>query len=100
MLVRFWGTRGSIPVALTSADIRRKIEAALTLAIAKGVDTLEKLPAFIAHDLDFPVSQTYGGHSPCVQIAGAGGVTSLATWAAAHAPSAPTSCRTVARPLQ
>ena len=72
MLVRFWGTRGSIPVALTSADIRRKIEAALTLAIAKGVDTLEKLPAFIAHDLDFSVSQTYGGHSPCVQIAGAG----------------------------
>ena len=72
MLVRFWGTRGSIPVALTSADIRRKIEAALTLAIAKGVDTLEKLPAFIAHDLDFSVSQTYGGHSPCVQIADAG----------------------------
>jgi len=26
MRVRFWGTRGSIPVALTSADIRLKIE--------------------------------------------------------------------------
>jgi len=34
MRVRFWGTRGSIPVALTSADIRHKIEQALALAIA------------------------------------------------------------------
>ena len=68
MLVRFWGTRGSIPVALTSADIRLKIEAALTLAIAKGVDSPDKLRSFIADDLDFSLSRTYGGHSPCVQI--------------------------------
>src|SRR5882672_8764992 len=68
MLVRFWGTRGSIPVALTSADIRRKVETALTLAIAKGVDSADKLRSFIDNDLDFPVSQTYGGQSPCVQI--------------------------------
>ena len=68
MLVRFWGTRGSIPVALTSADIRRKIETALSLAIAKGVDSLDKVRAFIDNDLDFSISQTYGGHSPCVQI--------------------------------
>lgn len=31
MRVRFWGTRGSIPVALTSADIRHKIEQAFRL---------------------------------------------------------------------
>jgi phosphoribosyl 1,2-cyclic phosphodiesterase len=68
MRVRFWGTRGSIPVALTSADIRRKIESAVTLAIAKGIDTPDKLRAFIDNDLDFSISQTYGGHSPCVEI--------------------------------
>ena len=68
MRVRFWGTRGSIPVALTSADIRYKIEQALALAIAKGVDTPEKLQNFIEHDLDFSISHTYGGHSPCVEI--------------------------------
>ena len=28
MRVRFWGTRGSIPVALTTADIRDKLAAA------------------------------------------------------------------------
>jgi phosphoribosyl 1,2-cyclic phosphodiesterase len=68
MLVRFWGTRGSIPVALTSADIRRKVEAALSLAVAKGVDTPEKVRSFIENDLDFSIAQTYGGQSPCVEI--------------------------------
>jgi phosphoribosyl 1,2-cyclic phosphodiesterase len=68
MRVRFWGTRGSIPVALTSADIRRKIERALALALDKGVDTPEKLQSFIDNDLDFSILQTYGGHSPCVEI--------------------------------
>jgi phosphoribosyl 1,2-cyclic phosphodiesterase len=68
MLVRFWGTRGSIPVALTSADIRRKIEMALSLAVAKGVDSPDKVRPFIDNHLDFSTSQTYGGQSPCVQI--------------------------------
>src|ERR1043165_5996760 len=68
MLVRFWGTRGSIPVALTSADIRRKIESALSLAISKGVDSPEKLRRFLDKDLSFSILQTYGGHSPCVEI--------------------------------
>jgi phosphoribosyl 1,2-cyclic phosphodiesterase len=68
MLVRFWGTRGSIPVALTSADIRRKVETALSLAIAKGVNSPDKLRSFIDNDLDFSISQTYGGQSSCVEI--------------------------------
>ncbi|MBI3528983.1 MAG: MBL fold metallo-hydrolase [Betaproteobacteria bacterium] len=68
MLVRFWGTRGSIPVALTSADIRRKVETALSMAIAKGVNSTDKLRSFIDNDLDFSISQTYGGQSPCVEI--------------------------------
>ena len=68
MRVRFWGTRGSIPVALTSAEIRYKIEQALALAIAKGVDSPEKLQTFIEHDLGFSISHTYGGHSSCVEF--------------------------------
>ncbi|MEO8166523.1 MAG: MBL fold metallo-hydrolase, partial [Betaproteobacteria bacterium] len=58
----------SIPVALTSADIRRKIESALTLAIARGVDSADMLQSFIDNELDFSVSRTYGGHSPCVEF--------------------------------
>ena len=68
MRVRFWGTRGSIPVALTSADIRYKIEQALALAISRGVDSAGKLQHFIEHDLGFSISHTYGGHSSCVEI--------------------------------
>ncbi len=68
MRVRFWGTRGSLPVALTSADIRRKIEAALSKAIEKGVNSAKQLRSFIDNDLDFSITQTYGGHSPCVEI--------------------------------
>ena len=68
MLVRFWGTRGSLPVALTSADIRRKVETALSLAIAQGVDSPDSLRSFIDNDLDFSISQTYGGQSSCVEI--------------------------------
>ena len=55
MLVRFWGTRGSIPVALTSSDIRRKVETALSMAIAKGVNSPDKLRSFIDNDLDFSI---------------------------------------------
>ena len=68
MLVRFWGTRGSLPVALTSADIRHKVMTALSLAIAKGVNSPDKLKSFIDNDLDFSISHTYGGQSPCVEI--------------------------------
>ena len=68
MRVRFWGTRGSLPVALTSTDIRRKIETALSRAITKGVNSPDKLRSFIDNDLDFSISQTYGGQSSCVEI--------------------------------
>ena len=68
MLVRFWGTRGSLPFSLTPADIRHKLATALTLAIARGVDSAEKARTFIENDLDFSIGQTYGGQTSCVQI--------------------------------
>jgi phosphoribosyl 1,2-cyclic phosphodiesterase len=72
MRVRFWGTRGSIPVALTSTDIRVKIENVLRLALSKGVDSEDKLRAFLDNDLASLLPHTYGGHSSCVQIETAG----------------------------
>ena len=68
MRVRFWGTRGSIPVATTSAAIRRKLVAALTQAIGRGLDTPERIEAFVDRDLDFAIRHTYGGNSSCVQL--------------------------------
>ena len=39
MRVRFWGTRGSLPVALTAADVRRKLHDALLAARGQALDT-------------------------------------------------------------
>ena len=68
MRVRFWGTRGSIPIATTSAAIRRKLVAALTQAIGRGLDTPERVEAFVDRELAFPIRHTYGGNSSCVQL--------------------------------
>jgi phosphoribosyl 1,2-cyclic phosphodiesterase len=66
--VRFWGTRGSLPVALTAAGLRRKLVSALVQASGRALDTPEKAGAFVDGELDFAVSHTYGGHSSCVEI--------------------------------
>jgi phosphoribosyl 1,2-cyclic phosphodiesterase len=66
--VRFWGTRGSIPTATTSAAIRRKLIGALTQAIGRQLDTRERIEAFVDHELDFAIRHTYGGNSSCVQL--------------------------------
>jgi phosphoribosyl 1,2-cyclic phosphodiesterase len=68
MLVRFWGTRGSLPVALTSAAIKDKLVAALVRASGRALDTPERARAFVDRELDFDVSHTFGGNSSCVQI--------------------------------
>lgn len=68
MRVRFWGTRGSIPVALTSADIRDKLALALVRADGRRFATLGEAYAFAEQHLDFALSHTFGGHSACVEI--------------------------------
>ncbi|MEX0745164.1 MAG: MBL fold metallo-hydrolase [Phycisphaeraceae bacterium] len=68
MRVRFWGTRGSIPVALTSADIRDKVAEALFRAEGRRFDSVGEAHDFAVKHLDFSLTHTFGGHSPCVEI--------------------------------
>ena len=68
MRVRFWGTRGSMPVSLTWRDLRDRLAQALVLASGRQLDTAEKASDFIEHELDFSLSHTFGGHSSCVEI--------------------------------
>jgi phosphoribosyl 1,2-cyclic phosphodiesterase len=68
VLVRFWGTRGSIPVAMTSAEVQRKLVTALVAAAGRGLDTAGKARAFVENELEFSVSHTFGGNSSCVQL--------------------------------
>lgn len=67
MKVRFWGTRGSIPVSVTAPVIRAKIAAALAGSIGVDLSSPEKIDAYI-DTLGFDVAGTFGGHSSCVQV--------------------------------
>ena len=65
--VRFWGTRGSIPVALTADGVRHKIVAALRGASGRTFASDAEAEAYV-DSLAFADRGTFGGHSPCVEI--------------------------------
>jgi phosphoribosyl 1,2-cyclic phosphodiesterase len=65
--VRFWGTRGSLPVALTSEGLGRKLREVLRAARGQAIDTDADIERLLG-SLPFAVAGTYGGHSSCVQI--------------------------------
>jgi len=68
MLIRFWGSRGSLPVSLGTAALQEKLVKALVAASGRNLDTEAKARAFVAGIPDFAVSHTFGGNSSCVQI--------------------------------
>jgi phosphoribosyl 1,2-cyclic phosphodiesterase len=68
MRIRFWGTRGSIGVSLTSADIRDKLAQALVQASGKTFASYEEAHAYATAELDFATTHTFGGHTPCVEL--------------------------------
>lgn len=65
--IRFWGTRGSLPVALTAAKMREKLIVALRGASGRVFTSDAEVDAYL-DGLRFPVSGTYGGHTSCVEI--------------------------------
>ena len=67
MRVRFWGTRGSIPAALTASSVREKLIGALVAASGRELDTTEKAAAFV-DTLPFATTRTFGGNSSCVEV--------------------------------
>jgi phosphoribosyl 1,2-cyclic phosphodiesterase len=65
--VRFWGTRGSLPVALTAAGVREKLIRALRAASGRSFASDDELNAYV-DGLGLPVAGSYGGHTSCVEI--------------------------------
>ena len=65
--IRFWGTRGSLPVSLTAAAVRRKLVTALRGASGRVFPSDREIEGYL-DGLDMAVSGTYGGHSSCVEI--------------------------------
>ncbi len=70
MLARFWGTRGSLPVALDIEQVQSKVRAALKQADGRRFADAAALEHFITQELPFNVAGTYGGNTSCVQIDG------------------------------
>jgi phosphoribosyl 1,2-cyclic phosphodiesterase len=68
MLIRFWGSRGSIPSPLSYRAVRAKVRDALLAARGQRLETPQAIDAFILEQLPFSVSGTYGGNSSCVEI--------------------------------
>ena len=68
MLVRFWGTRGSLPAPLNYRAVRTKILEALLAARSQSLDGAEAIDLFIDRSLPFSVGGTYGGNTSCVEI--------------------------------
>jgi phosphoribosyl 1,2-cyclic phosphodiesterase len=68
MLIRFWGTRGSLPVALTGTGVRDKLVAALLRAEGRRFRDDAEARAWIEAELPFAIGGGYGGHSSCVEI--------------------------------
>lgn len=73
MLVRFWGTRGSLPVAQPAGAIQAKIARALVAAEGRRFADVAEADAFARSHLDFAAYGSYGGASSCVEIDGADG---------------------------
>jgi len=68
MLVRFWGTRGSLPAPLGGTVVRNKIRAALVKSLDRNLQTEADVDSFLEDDLAFSERATYGGNTPCVEI--------------------------------
>jgi len=65
--IRFWGTRGSLPVSLTAEEVRRKIVNALRGAAGRTFSSNHDIEAYV-NGLDLAAAGTYGGHTSCVQL--------------------------------
>ena len=71
MKVRFWGTRGSIPVSITTPHIRAKLVTALAGVAGRDLSSRDKIDAYL-DSLGFAINGTFGGHSSCVEVETAG----------------------------
>lgn len=68
MRLRFWGTRGSLPVAADAGIISRKIARALVAAGGRRFEDEQAALDFVAAELPFATGGGYGGATSCVEI--------------------------------
>jgi ribonuclease BN (tRNA processing enzyme) len=69
-VVRFWGARGTLPVAATAQQVRKKIVNALLAAQGQAFADAQEASDFLDRQLGFAASASYGGATSCVEIDG------------------------------
>jgi phosphoribosyl 1,2-cyclic phosphodiesterase len=67
MLIRFWGSRGSLPSPLNYRAVRAKILEAILASRGQSIESAEAVEKFI-DTLPFAVRGTYGGNTSCTEI--------------------------------
>jgi hypothetical protein len=87
MLVRIWGSRGSLPVAMNAKTLQEKMVKALVAGAARNLDTKEKARAFLA-ELTSPCRIPSVGIRPACRSTPAARNTSCAISALARGCSA------------
>lgn len=70
MLVRFWGTRGSLPVAQHADTALTKVVRALLIARGREFADEAEAAAFARTEMEFATYATFGGATSCVEIEG------------------------------
>lgn len=68
MKVHFKGTRGSIPIALSSQAITEKVVECLLASRGKDLRSEGQIRTFVEKELPFHFGHTYGGNTSCVQV--------------------------------
>ncbi len=68
MRVKIWGCRGSLPVAMSTTQVRDKLQVALKAASGRKFSTDAEVEKFISDELPWAASHTFGGNTSCVQI--------------------------------
>ncbi|HTI49120.1 MAG TPA: MBL fold metallo-hydrolase [Casimicrobiaceae bacterium] len=65
--VRFWGTRGSLPVALTASQVRARLIHAVREAAGRSFASDDAAGTYV-DQLGFSIAGTFGGNTSCVEI--------------------------------
>jgi phosphoribosyl 1,2-cyclic phosphodiesterase len=67
MKVKFWGTRGSIPVSPHISKVQKNLKEVLLLANGRTFADGSAVDQFLS-EIEFPLSSSYGGNTSCVQV--------------------------------
>jgi phosphoribosyl 1,2-cyclic phosphodiesterase len=68
MLIRFWGTRGSLPSPINGARVEEKIRAALAKTIGRPLRDEADLDKFLQTECNFAERSHFGGNTSCVEV--------------------------------